>query len=412
MDIMTDKKSDMNLFGNPAERPYEASHPWLRFKVDLRAASPRLWSLLGECQSKCEHLAGVPLRPDTARELTQVYLAKGVLASAAIEGNTLTEQEALAHVKGNLTTPPSRKYLQQEIDNLLKLLNQVAKDVLGGKINRLSREAIKEFNRRILDGLDVENHVIPGEIPTVNIGVGRYPGAPRVDCDYLLDKLCDWLNEDWSAPGTLEHICAAIIKAVVAHLYLVWIHPFGDGNGRTARMMEVQILLQSGIPQPSCQLLSNHYNKTREKYYRELQRASESGGDIVPFLIYAIEGFRDGLKEQIERIRLQQWEVSWRNYVHEEFKDSDSAGERRKRLVLDLDRSENPVPKSKIREISARVATKYANLDEKTLLRDLAWLEQRQFIRLEPDGYVSNRELILAFLPHCVAIGNRENQSS
>ncbi|WP_433223897.1 Fic family protein [Dactylosporangium sp. CS-047395] len=43
----------------------------------------------------------------------------------------------------------------------------------------------------------------------------------------------------------------AMIKAMLAHLYLAWIHPFGDGNGRTARLIESQLLLQAGVPVPA-----------------------------------------------------------------------------------------------------------------------------------------------------------------
>lgn len=51
--------------------------------------------MLGEAASKCEHIAGVPLRPSVAQELHRLYLAKGALATTAIEGNTLTENEVL-----------------------------------------------------------------------------------------------------------------------------------------------------------------------------------------------------------------------------------------------------------------------------------------------------------------------------
>ncbi len=402
-----DTQKDTGLFGQPAHRPYTLSHPWLTFELDLRQAPPRIWSLLGECQSKCEHLAGVPLRPRLAMQLMQVFLAKGILASAAIEGNTLTEQEAIAHVEGSLVTPPSRAYLKQEIDNLLKLHNEVAAETISGSPRRFSAPLIKEYNRRVLEGLEVEEHVVPGEIPPVDIGVGRYRGAPRADCEYLLERLANWLNADWSKPGVLEPLQAAIIKAIMAHLYLVWIHPFGDGNGRTARMMEVQVLLQSGIPQPSCQLLSNHYNKTRDRYYRELQRTSASGGNALQFIVYALEGFRDGLREQIELVRLQQWDVSWRNYVHEHFKDGSDVDIRRRHLVLDLGNHPKPVPRAKMAEISPRVAAAYATLDDKTLTRDLGSLEQDKLIRKEGDGYVANKERILAFLPAVCVTGDR-----
>jgi Fic family protein len=390
----------------PTERrPYQASHPWLTFRLDLREAPPHIWLLLGECASKVDHLAGVPLRPDTAHYLMRVYLARGVLASAAIEGNTLTEEEALAHVEGKLTTPPSRKYLQKEIDNILRLHNEVAQEIVKGKPRPLTTAVIKDYNRRILEGLEVDAHVVPGEIPTVDIGVGRYRGAPRPDCEFLLDRLTEWLNKDWIAPGLIDRVGEAIIKAVMAHLYLAWIHPFGDGNGRTARMVEAQILMQGCLPQPACQLLSNHYNRTRDRYYRELQRASASGGDVLPFLIYAVEGFRDGLKEQIDVVRAQQWDVSWRNYVHEQFKDGGDAMKRRRNLVLDLGRHKS-MPRSKVAEVSPRVAATYAKLDDKTLTRDLVWLEANDLVRKEGDDYVANREVILAFLPRAAPLRN------
>ena len=81
------------------------------------------------------------------------------------------------------------------------------------------------------------------------------------------------------------------MKAVVAHLYIAWIHPFGDGNGRTARLLELQILLGAGFPVPTCQLLSNHYNQTRTEYYRELDLASHRRSP-TEFLVYALEGLR------------------------------------------------------------------------------------------------------------------------
>src|SRR5436305_1872818 len=84
------------------ERQYERSHPWLTFSADLRSASPELWLMLGECQSKCEHLAKYPLRPEVADEIHRMYLAKGVLATTAIEGNTLTEEEVRQIIEGKL----------------------------------------------------------------------------------------------------------------------------------------------------------------------------------------------------------------------------------------------------------------------------------------------------------------------
>ena len=47
-------------------KTFEKTHPWIRFELDLRKFDHKLWMALGETESKCEHIAGVPLQPDTA----------------------------------------------------------------------------------------------------------------------------------------------------------------------------------------------------------------------------------------------------------------------------------------------------------------------------------------------------------
>ena len=54
---------------------YLESHPWIDFTLDTRSASHRFWMLLGEAQSKCRHIAGVPLSPDVAAHFHRVYLS-------------------------------------------------------------------------------------------------------------------------------------------------------------------------------------------------------------------------------------------------------------------------------------------------------------------------------------------------
>ncbi len=366
----------------------------------MRPASPKLWMLLGECQSKCEHIAGVPLRPITAKQLHQLYLAKGVAATTAIEGNTLSEKQVLEHLKGKLELPASQNYLKQELDNITAACNSIRHQVQTKTLPSLSPKRIEELNRLVLEKLPVEEHVVPGQIRTYSVGVANYRGAPAEDCEYLLDSLCNWLNgPGFEAPPNQE-IAYAILKSVIAHLYLAWIHPFGDGNGRTARLMEFQILIASGVPAPAAHLLSNHYNQTRGEYYRQLDQASRSGGDVIPFIFYAVNGFAEGLRAQLQVIRDQQWDVVWRNYIHESFRDQTSPGaERQRRLALDLSQHAESVPFSKLTEVSPRIAKAYANKTDTTLRRDLEKLLKMELILKDKDGYLANKELILAFLP-------------
>jgi len=104
-------------------RTYKRTHHWITFKADLTKAPASFWMSLGEAQSKCEHIAGVPLQPSTVKELKKMYLAKGLLATTAIEGNTLSEEEILELVDGKLELPPSKEYLAQEVKNIIDTCN-------------------------------------------------------------------------------------------------------------------------------------------------------------------------------------------------------------------------------------------------------------------------------------------------
>lgn len=354
--------------------------------------------MLGECQSTCEHIAGVPLRPDTANKLYQLYLAKGVLATTAIEGNTLSEEEVLRHLQGTLKLPPSREYLAQEIDNIVTGCNLILSDLKAGRV--LTSGMVKKLNQIVLDKLRLDEEVMPGEIRGHAVSVGRYQAPPAQDCEYLLGRLCEWLNSEAFNPKPEMVIVYAILKAVLAHLYLAWVHPFGDGNGRTARLVEFQILIASGVPAPAAHLLSNHYNQTRTEYYRQLDQASRSGGDALPFVLYATQGLLDGLRSQLQDIREQQLDVAWRNYVHEAFSDKKSPSDaRRRHLVLDLSRSAGPLPFSELSEVSPRIAAAYARKTVKTLSRDVKALIRMGLLVQEPGGLRACRDRILAFLP-------------
>jgi len=355
--------------------------------------------LLGEAASKCEHIAAVPLEPATAERLHRLYLAKGALATTAIEGNTLTEQEVLAHLEGRLQLPKSKEYLAQEIDNIVRACNELPKAAAEGGV-ALTADRVCAFNRQVLEGLKVEDGVVPGEIRRHSVTVGRYLGAPAEDCRYLLERLCAWREGADFKPQPGLELAHAILKAIVAHVYLAWIHPFGDGNGRTARLMEFQILMVAGVPTPAAHLLSNHYNQTRAEYYRQLDAASRSGGDLVPFIEYAVQGFADALRSQIEVIREQQWEVAWRDFVYQGFGANPPAPQARQcQLVLALGGQGGFVPIDKLPTLSAELAAVYARRSSRVLYRDVTELLRRGLVERTPAGVRAKKELILAFLP-------------
>ena len=386
---MTDKK-----------RAYETTHPWLSFALDLRRIQPALWMLLGEAASKCEHIAGVPLPPGLQDHLHRVYLAKGVLATTAIEGNTLTEAQVLAHLEGKLTLPKSKEYLKQEITNIVDACNDLADRIIKGEIE-LTVEHILSFNRRALEGIPLDDpEIVPGEIRKRAVGVGRYPGPQAEDCAFLLGRLCEQLAEMGKNVPDGSPIAWALVRAIFAHVYLVWIHPFYDGNGRTARLMELQILIAAGVPTPAAHLLSNHYHETRLEYYRQLDAASKSGGDLTSFIGYAVQGFVDGLKSQLANIREHQLALSWRDFVNLYFHGkARSTDQRQRQMALDLSLRAEAVPVDGLAMLTPELAKTYARRGAKTLARDVAALIEAGLIERTESGVRAKRELILAFLP-------------
>jgi Fic family protein len=358
--------------------------------------------LLGEARSKAEHLAGSLLKPSVAQAMNMMYLAKGAHATTAIEGNTLSEEDAQQVVQGTLDVPPSQEYLVRELENIVSACNRIKDELIAGESSALTVEGLKQFNREVLDGLELDSGVDPGEIRTHAVVVGgRYKGAPAADCEYLLERLCDWLNgQDFEPPDPEWLLPWALIKAAVAHLYIAWIHPFGDGNGRTARLTELPALLAAGMPLPASHLLSDHYNTTRTEYYRQLAYASESGGDIVPFVRYAVRGFVDGIREQLRQVREQQFDDRWEQYIYEMIGPlkHTPARMRQRLLVLELSKHPNPIPRFALSRLTPELTAAYHGT-ERTLSRDINALRSLGLIERVPEGWRPRREVILAFLP-------------
>lgn len=197
---------------------------------------------------------------------------------------------------------------------------------------------------------------------------------------------------------------------MVAHIYIAWVHPFGDGNGRTARLVEFGILTEAGIPSVAAHLLSNHYNATRANYYRQLDRASRSGGDLIPFLCYAAQGFVEALREQLNGVHELIVDATWINYVHSKFPDPTATARRQRELVLALPPSEW-VPRGKLTTLSPLLAEAYATKKSKTVTRDLNVLEKLDLIRRGPAGVRARREVILSFMPRVVDGAENDRQA-
>jgi Fic family protein len=383
-----------------SKRDFLQSHPWMTFALDLRAADRHFWQMVGEARSKCRHLMFTPLKPQVSHDLEMIYLAKGLQATTAIEGNTLTIEQVERAIDGTLQVPPSQRYLKQEVENVLDACRAVEQIVHTQEGFELTPTALKELNARVLRDLECEDHVTPGAYRDVSVAVGNYRAVPAGDVEFLTNLLCEWLNESFEPTDHQDAFLTALAKAIAAHIYIAWVHPFGDGNGRTARLVEFGILTAAGIPSVAAHLLSNHYNLTRTAYYRNLEHASKSGGDLCPFLAYAVEGFVDLLQEQLNRVHEEVLQIVWENYVHETFRHRPGdAAKRQRDLVIALGRAGQPVARDQIPTLTPALAFAYASKQTKTVTRDINKILETDLVTREPSGLYARRDMMLRYMP-------------
>ncbi|MCL1833278.1 MAG: Fic family protein [Leptospirales bacterium] len=359
-------------------------------------------NLLGKCYAYIKSMLNIPISPDYHRLLLSVSLNKGALATTAIEGNTLTEEE-LAQVQSGKDIAQSRKYQQQEVENILSAFNVILDELIMEKSPEIiSPGMIRRFNLMVGKNIGEAFGGDPGQFRKRNVVVGAYRPPSFEMVEELVQKLCDWLMRHFHYTRN-QNFDEAVIEAIVTHVYIAWIHPFLDGNGRTARLLEFYLLMRAGVPSIASHILSNHYNNTRSEYYRQLQRSAETG-DLSAFIQYSLEGFCDGLENTVEIIHKYQTEIVWKNYVHDVVEKMQNDGKSRKTLTR-LRHLAYHIPGDKfcsiddIRILNKDIAEEYRKLNLITLRRDLDLLAGKGLLKSDKNGFRANYELLHVFLP-------------
>ena len=320
-------------------RDYLRTHDFIDFNLDLGQLDWSTWHTLGRIEESLTQLADTLLPPGQERRLYELYLLRGARATIAIEGNTLEEEDIARIATGRALHPEARgveKYEVGEARNIMALYNHIAQRIFNELEFRVDVETILDYNRRILEGIVGEAGASPGgEFRSHPVTIGRSPGAPQGapqdDVPYLTQRLCDWLYHDLRGLAALGPLAQGIIRAFLAHLYIAWIHPFADGNGRTARAIELHMLIAANVPDIAAHLPSNFFHRTREEYYQALDQSRAQGP--VPFLQYALRGFARLLREQRQVISARQRTNLWETFIQQQFEGHNSNLQLRRRTL-------------------------------------------------------------------------------
>lgn len=321
-----------------------------------------------------------------------VALKKGAQATTAIEGNTLSDDQ-ISKLMQHQKLPQSIEYQGVEIGNILEAFNEILKETVEQNREQLiCTELLLRFHKMV--GKDLGEHfaAIPGRFRETDVIVGPYRAPDYRDVPILVEQYCAFLKSLFRYEDGKHLFSDTFIEAIVAHVYLEWIHPFGDGNGRTGRLVEFYILSRGGNPDITLHILSNHYNSTRAEYYRQIDKASKTG-DLTEFIEYALVGFRDGLLQVMEKIQSSQLTITWQKYVYDKFDKVDLGQKevfKRKRkfaleIPIDLKFTIEEIP-----SLNIELARLYSNISERTLLRDVEELIGLEILSKEEGKYFAN----------------------
>ena len=175
-------------------------------------------------------------------KLKEYFDVEWTYHSNAIEGSTLTlrETEVVLHQGITVGGKSMREHL--EAINHKSAIDFV--EALATKNEPLIENNIRQIHALVLKGIDDEaaGRYRPG---IVRISGSEYIPPEAIAVPSLMSDFSKWLNGEANALTVIE-------RAALAHFHLVHIHPFSDGNGRTARLLMNLILLRDGYPPPLC----------------------------------------------------------------------------------------------------------------------------------------------------------------
>lgn len=237
---------------------------------------------------------GGSTHPKVFFQLKHIFHTLESIGSARIEGNNTTIAE---YIETKLDDTHNTSSDIREIQNIEKAMEFIEENIIGYPINKAF---ISELHKMIVKDLppppNGEGDRTPGAYRNSNLKINKSKHLPPDSLlvnDYM-DELLGFINREDSPKYDL-------LKAAIAHHRFVWIHPFGNGNGRTVRLFTYAMLVKTGfnvnvgrIINPTAVFCSN-----RNDYYENLSKADLGTTEgILQWCEYVLKG----LKEEIEKI--------------------------------------------------------------------------------------------------------------
>jgi Fic family protein len=322
-------------------------------------------------------LTQIPYQRSWAEELQQIQLKREVAGTSRIEGAEFTEKELDAAMRETPEQLETRSQRQAACAlATYRWIAQLESD------HPIDEPLICEAHRRIVSGCD-DDHCPPGQLRTrdqnVTFGTPRHRGVEGGDeCGAALRQLCQ-------AARTVFRDHDPLIQALALHYHFAAMHPFLDGNGRTARALEALMLQRVGLRDTLFIAMSNYYYEQKPDYLAALTGTRALNHDLMPFLKFALKGIEIQCRRLFSEIRLHVAKALYRNTVTDLFGRLKSPRKRvmsdRHVQLLQLLLEEESLTLAALEKRTVHFY-KVGNF-RKALIRDLSYLIQLQAIQVK-----------------------------
>lgn len=270
--------------------------------------SPKATQALMDIEVSRQAVSSLPVTAQLLTSLRESARLTSTHYSTQIEGNRLTEAEVAVVAKGG--TFPNRKRDETEVKNYFFALDYVD-ELLADSSAEVTAEIIQTIHGCVLHGKQKPSPYRDGQNAIYEGGSGNLIYMPPEwrDVSGLMAELVAWVNERL-AEGELP----APIIAGIAHYQFATIHPYYDGNGRTARLLTNFILHLSGYGLNGIYSLEEYYARNLQDYYQAIgageshnyYESNRAEADISNWVEYFCQGMADSfasVRMQAERIR-------------------------------------------------------------------------------------------------------------
>lgn len=270
-------------------------------------------------------LQTVPYQRRWVEQLQNLELKREVAGTSRIEGAEFSSRE-LDSVMRQETPDELYTRSQRQAAAALKAYGYIRNLPDDQLING---ELIRTIHRLIVTDAD-DDHCVPGALRSdgqnVTFGSPAHRGIDGgLGCEEAFDAFTHALQTEYLGHDPL-------VRAIAAHYHVAAMHPFLDGNGRTARAVEAFMLRRANVRDTTFIAMSNYYYDEKTTYLATLAEVRKAGGDLTPFLKFALRGVELQAKRLLTEIQREIKRELFRTMILELFGRLQTP---RKRVIAD-----------------------------------------------------------------------------